>query len=267
VGHVLIALLEAVSNCAPTILVHQLPVMCRLEKKEDGSIDFFYKSPDGQTKCMNAGLVLFGTGRKPIVHDMGLEVLFCSVMPHPHFTPCLFIWSHPVMCHLALVYTSAALQQLYIPSDSDLSVSGTGLLTSYLHVGIASLCHRSLCSPSALWNHAVESCKYRLSCGWMALQDVGVGLDKDNAIKVDPYSRTTVDNIWSVGDVTNRMPLTPAAIMEGMAFAATCFGNKPTTPIFDKVRSISTHCAVVHGHNALPSLLCHQLMEGSRDSK
>ena len=52
-----------------------MPVMCRLEKKEDGSIDFFYKGPDGQTKSMNAGLVLFGTGRKPIVHDMGLEVL------------------------------------------------------------------------------------------------------------------------------------------------------------------------------------------------
>jgi len=85
------------------------------------------------------------------------------------------------------------------------------------------------------------------------LQDVGVGLDKDNAIKVDPYSRTTVDNIWSVGDVTNRMPLTPAAIMEGMAFAATCFGNKPTTPIFDKVCFISTHCAAVHGHCMLPS--------------
>ena len=77
-----------------------------------------------------------------------------------------------------------------------------------------------------------------------ALQDVGVGLDKDNAIKVDPYSRTTVDNIWSVGDVTNRMPLTPAAIMEGMAFAATCFGNRPTIPIFEKVNVTSIAAAM-----------------------
>ncbi len=97
----------------------------------------------------------------------------------------------------------------------------------------------------------------------MPLQDVGVGLDKDNAIKVDPYSRTTVDNIWSVGDVTNRMPLTPAAIMEGMAFAATCFGNKPTTPIFDKVASspltvqLSTIIACCR--------LLDQLMKGARD--
>ena len=49
-------------------------LMCRLEKKEDGSIDFYYQGKDGETKCLNCGLVLFGTGRKPIVHDMGLEV-------------------------------------------------------------------------------------------------------------------------------------------------------------------------------------------------
>lgn len=73
----------------------------------------------------------------------------------------------------------------------------------------------------------------------LCLQTVGVQLDKDRAIKVDPYSRTTVENIWAVGDVTNRMPLTPAAIMEGMAFAATVFGNKPTSPVFEKA---STGC-------------------------
>jgi len=77
VGHIFLAVPEHSSTSPPSILVPQLPVMCRLEKKEDGSIDFFYKGPDGQTKSMNAGLVLFGTGRKPIVHDMGLEVLFC----------------------------------------------------------------------------------------------------------------------------------------------------------------------------------------------
>ena len=69
------------------------------------------------------------------------------------------------------------------------------------------------------------------------LQEVGVKLDKHNAIKIDEYSRTSVDNIWSVGDVTMRMPLTPVAIMEGMAFAATCFGNKPTKPVHEKVMS------------------------------
>ena len=46
----------------------------RLEKKDDGTIDFYYRGTDGEVKSMNCGLVLFGTGRKPIVHNMGLEV-------------------------------------------------------------------------------------------------------------------------------------------------------------------------------------------------
>ena len=59
----------------------------RLEKKEDGSIDFFYKGPDGQVKSMNAGLVLFGTGRKPIVWDMGLEVRISHTCNQAFYLP------------------------------------------------------------------------------------------------------------------------------------------------------------------------------------
>ena len=58
---------------------HRLLLVSRLEKQGDGSINFFYKGPDGEVKSMNAGLVLFGTGRKPIVWDMGLEV--CTSIP------------------------------------------------------------------------------------------------------------------------------------------------------------------------------------------
>ena len=45
---------------------------------------------------------------------------------------------------------------------------------------------------------------------------------------VDEYSRTTVQNIYAVGDVTNRINLTPVAIREGHAFADTVFGGRPT---------------------------------------
>jgi glutathione reductase (NADPH) len=38
-------------------------------------------------------------------------------------------------------------------------------------------------------------------------------------VQVDRFSRTSVPNIWAVGDVTNRVNLTPVALMEGMAFA------------------------------------------------
>jgi glutathione reductase (NADPH) len=54
-----------------------------------------------------------------------------------------------------------------------------------------------------------------------------VHLDKAGAVAVDEWSRTTVDNIYAIGDVTNRLNLTPVAIMEGHCFADTAFGKRP----------------------------------------
>lgn len=56
----------------------------------------------------------------------------------------------------------------------------------------------------------------------------GLKLEKSGAVKVDNYSRSNVPHIYALGDVTERISLTPVAIMEGMAFAATVFGNKDT---------------------------------------
>ena len=61
----------------------------------------------------------------------------------------------------------------------------------------------------------------------LGLDQVGVELDKAGAIVVDDYSQTTVDNIYAVGDVTNRENLTPVAIREGAAFAETIYNNNP----------------------------------------
>ena len=61
----------------------------------------------------------------------------------------------------------------------------------------------------------------------LGLEAAGVELDSKGAIKVDQWSKTTVDNIFAVGDVTNRINLTPVAIREGAAFASTEFGGKP----------------------------------------
>jgi glutathione reductase (NADPH) len=60
------------------------------------------------------------------------------------------------------------------------------------------------------------------------LEAAGVEIDDSGAIAVDEYSRTSVDNIYAVGDVTNRLRLTPVAIREGMAVADTLFGGRPT---------------------------------------
>ncbi len=63
----------------------------------------------------------------------------------------------------------------------------------------------------------------------LGLEHAGVDFTAEGAIKVDACSRTSVENIYAVGDVTNRVNLTPVAIREGHAFADTVFGGKPTT--------------------------------------
>ena len=62
----------------------------------------------------------------------------------------------------------------------------------------------------------------------LGLQEVGVQTNDKGAIVVDAFSRTSVDNIWAVGDVTDRVNLTPVAIAEGAALAETLFNNNPT---------------------------------------
>lgn len=62
----------------------------------------------------------------------------------------------------------------------------------------------------------------------LGLENAGVTIGANGGIAVDEFSRTTAENIFAVGDVTNRINLTPVAIREGHAFADTVFGNKPT---------------------------------------
>jgi glutathione reductase (NADPH) len=62
----------------------------------------------------------------------------------------------------------------------------------------------------------------------LGLEAAGVKLGDKGEIVVDAYSRSSVESIYGVGDVTNRVNLTPVAIREGHAFADTVFGNKPT---------------------------------------
>ena len=64
--------------------------------------------------------------------------------------------------------------------------------------------------------------------GGLGLEAAGVALAENGAVLVDDYSRTNVENIWAVGDVTNRINLTPVAIREGHAFAETVFYDRPT---------------------------------------
>jgi glutathione reductase (NADPH) len=61
----------------------------------------------------------------------------------------------------------------------------------------------------------------------LGLEEVGVELADNGAVKVDADNRTSVPSIYAVGDVTDRVQLTPVAIREGQAFADTLYGKKP----------------------------------------
>jgi glutathione reductase (NADPH) len=69
----------------------------------------------------------------------------------------------------------------------------------------------------------------------IGLENVGISPSPHGAIPVNQFSQTTVGSIYAVGDVTNRVNLTPSAIREGHAFADTLFGNKPTPVRVDLV--------------------------------
>jgi glutathione reductase (NADPH) len=71
----------------------------------------------------------------------------------------------------------------------------------------------------------------------LGLDSAGVALDGNGAVVVNVDNQSTCDSIYAVGDVTNRIQLTPVAIREGQAFADTVFGNKPTRVDYDNVPS------------------------------
>ncbi|MEJ6710274.1 MAG: glutathione-disulfide reductase [Amylibacter sp.] len=64
----------------------------------------------------------------------------------------------------------------------------------------------------------------------LGLKDVGVTLGRNGEVAVDQFSATSVSSIYAVGDVTDRVALTPVAIREGIAFVETVFKDNPTSP-------------------------------------
>lgn len=69
----------------------------------------------------------------------------------------------------------------------------------------------------------------------LGLEMAGIALGKGGEVPVDEYNRTACPSIYAVGDVTDRVQLTPVAIREGHAFADTVFGNAPRTISYDFV--------------------------------
>ncbi|MGI9394769.1 MAG: FAD-dependent oxidoreductase [Boseongicola sp.] len=71
----------------------------------------------------------------------------------------------------------------------------------------------------------------------LGLEELGVDINRRGAVEVDEHSQTAVPSIYAIGDVTDRIQLTPVAIREGMAFTETVFKNNPTKPDHQLVAS------------------------------
>ena len=67
------------------------------------------------------------------------------------------------------------------------------------------------------------------------IEGAGVKLDNRGRVEVDDHFKSSVPGIYAIGDVTNRLNLTPVATHEGMALAKTLFGGTPTPVDHDNV--------------------------------
>ena len=76
----------------------------------------------------------------------------------------------------------------------------------------------------------------------LGLENAGVATNDKGAIVVDEDSQTNIPSIYAIGDVTDRINLTPVAIAEGHAFADTMFGDSPRRPDHSMLRLLCLVC-------------------------
>ena len=71
----------------------------------------------------------------------------------------------------------------------------------------------------------------------LGLENAGVERNESGAIRVDAFSKTTADSVYAIGDVTDRINLTPVALHEAMCLVQTLFHDNPSKPVHDNVAS------------------------------
>jgi glutathione reductase (NADPH) len=113
---------------------------------------------------------------------------------------------------------------------SEMEKRGIRILTRKLVEGVEKVDHGLCVSLSDHEAVVVDQVMFatgrRPNVSGLGLERAGVQLNEKGAIRVDKFSRTSVPHIYAVGDVTDRINLTPVAIREGHAFADTVFGGK-----------------------------------------
>ena len=116
--------------------------------------------------------------------------------------------------------------------QDDMKRTGVEVLTQVVPTEIKQVGARKLVTLSDKKQYEVDVVLFavgrRPHTPGLGLEQAGVALKENGAVIVDEHSRTNVPSIWAVGDVTDRINLTPVAIREGQAFAQTEFMQMPT---------------------------------------
>lgn len=127
--------------------------------------------------------------------------------------------------HLTAEMTAKGINFLFESSIAKIEKTGTGLLVSFAD------------GTAQEFDCVMHSIGRVPNTQGMGLEEAGVTLSKNGAVEVDEFSKSNMDNIYAVGDVTNRINLTPVAIKEGHAFALTLYGGQSISPEHDNVAS------------------------------
>jgi glutathione reductase (NADPH) len=209
---------------------------------------------EGETRQVTAGKVLIATGGRPKLPDdvPGIEHAITSEHAfHLDELPkrmvivgggyiavefaCIF---HGLGVDVTLVYRGANLlrgfdEDVRAHLADELNKRGLKVRLACRHERIEKRADGVLISH-LVEGHPLESEQVMFAVGrephvkGLGLDKAGVTLNEAGAVAVDDYSRTNVEHIWSVGDVTDRVALTPVAIREAAAFAETVFHDRPT---------------------------------------
>jgi len=123
----------------------------------------------------------------------------------------------------------------------EMSKKGVRILSKSTVSGIARRADGTLAATASGGKFECDAVMYatgrKPNTARLGLTEVGVKLDEEGGVVVDRFCRSSVANIFAVGDVTNRLALTPVAIREGAAVAMTLFGGAETPVDLDDVPS------------------------------
>jgi glutathione reductase (NADPH) len=206
----------------------------------------------GLDKTVTADKILIATGGRPKLPDIpGIELAISSDQAfHLERLPERIVVVgggyiavefagifHGLGVETTLVYRGSNLlrgfdEDVRAHLAEELSMRGLKVALACQHIRIEQGAHGLI--SYLIDNVKVESDQVMFATGrapyveGLNLDAAGVRLNAQGAIAVDDYSKTSAANIWAVGDVTDRINLTPVAIREGAAFAETEFMGRPT---------------------------------------